>query len=158
MPYLHRITSARCIQDKCRAGLINAVSSRTMAHAEGWIEAYDALAEGRALPETLLSTIRVNRNGLGETMLHWYAIEGDPAVLKKLIGLGFDVNTINSFGRTPLFECVTIDRWEVVELLLAHGARTDTRDQNGEDIFEYLEDNGDRTQAQKLRKLTSRAT
>jgi len=127
-----------------------------MAHAEGWIEAYDALEEGRNLPEDLLSKVLSNRNRLGESMLHWYAIEGELAVIEKMINLGFDVNATNTFGRTPLFECVLIDRWEVAELFLNHGARTDITDQNDEDVFSYLDDCGERGKAQKLQELTSR--
>lgn len=126
-----------------------------MAHADGWIEAYEALEDGCALSGKLLATVRTNRNNLGESMLHWYAIEGDSTVLKKLIDLGFDVNATNMFGRTPLFECVVIGRWEIAELLLEHGARTDIPDQNNEDVFAYLEDGGEHSKAQKLKGLTS---
>lgn len=89
-------------------------------------------------------------------MLHWYAIEGEPEIIEKVIGLGFDVNATNKFGRTPLFECVLIDRWDVAELLLTHGARTDIRDQNDEDVFAYLDEGGEPEKAQKLQELTSR--
>jgi ankyrin repeat protein len=125
-----------------------------MAHAEGWIEAYELLDEGSSLPRTLLNQVLTNRNGLGESMLHWYAIEGDVDVVEKIIALGFDVDTTNSFGRTPLFECVTIDRWDIVEILLAHGARADIKDQNDEDVFDYLEDGGRTAQVKKLKELT----
>jgi len=127
-----------------------------MAHAEGWIEAYEALEEGRPLSGDMLATVLENRNGLGESMLHWYAIEGDPTVLEKIIGLGFDVNATNKFGRTPLFECAEIERWDIVELLLTNGARTDIRDQNEEDVFVYLEESGDHEKSKKLKELTSR--
>ncbi len=89
-------------------------------------------------------------------MLHWYAIEGEPDVLEKVIELGFDVNTTNDFGRTPLFECVLIDRWEVAELLLTHGARTNIRDQNEEDVFSCLDERGEQEKARKLQELSSR--
>lgn len=129
---------------------------KSMAHAEGWIEAYVALEEGRSLPPSLLKTVLGNRNRLGETMLQWYAIEGEPSVVKKIIGLGFDVNTTNKFGRTPFFECVTINRWEMAELLLAHGARTDIRDQIGEDVFSHLESDNLSAKARRLRELVNR--
>ena len=128
----------------------------TMAHAEGWIEAYEALAEGSSPSAKLLETVRSNRNGIGETMLHWYAIEGEPAIVEKIIGLGFDVNTTNAFGRPPLFECVQLDRWNMVELLLAHGARTDIRDHIGEDVFIHLKDSGQHAKAKKLKELIRR--
>jgi ankyrin repeat protein len=127
-----------------------------MAHAEGWIEAYEALEEGRSLSAGLLHTVRSNRNGLGETMLHWYAIEGAPVIVEKIIGLGFDVNTTNAFGRPPLFECVQINRWDMVELLLAHGARTDIRDRNGEYIFTHLKNARHHAKARKLADLIRR--
>jgi ankyrin repeat protein len=127
-----------------------------MAHAEGWIKAYGALEDGRTVPADLLSAVLANRNGLGESMLHWYAIEGEPEIIEKVIGLGFDVNATNKFGRTTLFECVLIDRWDVAELLLIHGARTDIRDQNDEDVFAYLDEGGEPEKAQKLQELTSR--
>jgi ankyrin repeat protein len=126
-----------------------------MAHAEGWIEAYTELEEGRALSAELLSTVRASRNGLGESMLHWYAIEGATEVVESMIGLGFDLNTTNSFGRTPFFECVILNRWEMAGLLLKNGARPEIRDENGEDIFFYLEDYGHKKKLQKLRSLIS---
>ena len=94
-----------------------------------------------------------NRNGLRRQGSDGGPIEGEPAVIKKIIGLGFDVNATNQFGRTSLFECVTIDRWEVAELLLTHGARTDIRDQNNEDVFTYLTEAGEHERAQKLQGL-----
>lgn len=69
-------------------------------------------------------------------MLHWYAIEGDLGVVGKIMALGFDLNTTNHFGSTPLCECAQLGRWEMAELLLANGARTDIRDCNGEDVFD----------------------
>jgi hypothetical protein len=40
-------------------------------HAEGWIEEYEALEERRPFSGDLHSTVLANRNGLGESMLHW---------------------------------------------------------------------------------------
>ncbi len=127
-----------------------------MAHTEGWIDAYGALEEGREMSPALLDTVLSNRNGIGETMLHWYAIEGSPEILRKIIALGFDVNTVNKFGATPLCECARIGRWEIVEMLLAHGARTNIRDHNGEDVFDVLEQAGERKSLRKLKDLEAR--
>lgn len=126
-----------------------------MAHADGWIRAYELLEAGKDLPADLREQVMSNRSGIGETMLHWYAIEGDADVVEKIIGLGFDVNTVNRFHRTPLFECATIGRWEIVALLLAHGARTDVKDRNDEDVFEALEDQDKHEKAEILRKLVA---
>jgi ankyrin repeat protein len=45
------------------------------------------------------------------------------------------VNATNEFSHSPLFECVQINRWDIVELLLQRGADTTIKDKNGEDIF-----------------------
>ena len=131
------------------------VSSK-MAHAEGWIKAYELIEEGLPVPDNLKKTVLSNRNGIGETMLHWYTIEGDTHVVERIIELGFDVNTTNDFRQTPLYECATIDRWEMVELLLKNGADPSIKDQEDEDIFEHLEFYGKEKQLAKLRELTSR--
>ena len=68
-----------------------------MAHAPGWIELYGCLESGGIPDNELLNKCRNNRSGLGETIVHWYAIEGDPGVLQKLIDLGFPVNVQNEF-------------------------------------------------------------
>lgn len=125
-----------------------------MAQAEGWIDAYEALEQGRAVPPSL-ATVLSNRNGLGETMLHWYAIEGSVPVVEKMIALGFDVDTTNHYGSTPLCECAQLGKWEMVELLLARGARTDIRDCNGEDVFAFLEDNDEHENLRILRELVA---
>lgn len=125
-----------------------------MAHADGWIEAYNLLEEGQPVPSQLLSRVLSNRSGLGETMLHWYSIEGDPEVLEKIVALGFEVNTTNEFGQTPLFEAAIIGRWDNVEVLLRHGADATIRNKYDEDIFDYLQDKPQ--SIKKLKELTGR--
>jgi len=66
------------------------------------------------------------------------------------------VNATNKLGRTPLFECMLIDRWNVAELLLTHGARTDTQGRNDEDVFANLDGGGEFEKAQRLQELASR--
>lgn len=125
-----------------------------MAHADGWIEAYGLLEEGKTVPAGLRGKVLSNRNGIGETMLHWYAIEGASEVLEKIIELGFEVNTTNEFGQTPLFEAALIGRWDNVEVLLRHGADASIRNNDGETISEYLE--GNPKYLKKLNDLISR--
>ena len=81
-----------------------------MAHQDGWIELYSAIASGTEYSLELVKLCKSSRTGIGETMLHWYAIEGEPDVLQQLINLGFDANTQNSFGNTLLMECSLIKR------------------------------------------------
>jgi ankyrin repeat protein len=109
-----------------------------MAHQEGWIELYTDLENGCKPNPKLVKKCLGSRTGIGETMLHWYAIEGEPSVLEKLIDLGFDVNVQNDFGNTPVMEASLVDKWDNVKVLLAHGANLFIQNQNGEDYFSYL--------------------
>lgn len=87
---------------------------------------------------------------MGETMLHWYAIEGEVHVVEKLILMGFDVNTQNEFLTTPLFECTMMKRWDMVTLLLKHGADTMIKNQIDETVWEWHS-----SQSDVLQKLES---
>lgn len=124
-----------------------------MAHAEGWIEAYSLLEEGKEIPADLLQIISSNRSGLGETMLHWYCIEGDLLVVEKIIELGFDVDEVNEFDQTPLFECVLIGRWDIARLLVSHGADPNIRNQDGDTILMRLAFADRRADLEKLLKI-----
>lgn len=135
--------------------MASAKNNLKMAHAEGWIEAYSLLEEDNVLPEALKMRVLNNRNGIGETMLHWYCIEGEPKVIKQIINLGFDVNTTNDSRKTPLFECATIERWDVVELLLRFGADPYIKDHNDESIFDYFDENREFEKKSKLTALVS---
>ncbi len=124
-----------------------------MAHQEGWIEAYKLLVDGKEIPADLLNTIKNNKSGLDETFLHWYAIEGEPKVVEKIINLGFDVNTQNEFGNTPLMECALIEKWEIVELLIENGADPEIRNEDGENAIESLSENFQEKKADKLSRI-----
>ena len=113
-----------------------------MAHQTGWIELYEFLEQGREPSSELVATCKSSRTSVGETMLHWYAIEGEPAVLQALIDLGFDVNVQNEFGKTPMMESSMIGRWDNARVLLDNGADLSLRDHEGQDYFEFLEDMG----------------
>lgn len=110
-----------------------------MAHQAGWIELYELLEQGRTPTSELVALCQCSRTGLGETMLHWYAIEGDPPVLQKLIELGFDVNVQNEFGNTPIMECASIGRWDNARILLDNGADLTITINNDDDFFGYLD-------------------
>jgi ankyrin repeat protein len=113
-----------------------------MAHQPGWIELYEILEQGRDPRPDLVETCKTSRTLIGESMLHWYSIEGEPDVLKRLIELGFDVNVQNEFGKTPMMECSMIGRWDNARVLLDNGADLSLRDHEGQDYFEFLEDMG----------------
>ena len=111
-----------------------------MAHQPGWIELYEALEAGQRPSAELVARCKSSRTGIGETMLHWYAIEGDPDVLQQLVDLGFEVNVQNEFGKTPIMESALIGRWDNARVLLDNGADLEITDDEGEDLFALLDE------------------
>ena len=113
-----------------------------MAHQTGWIELYSILENGDEPDQHLVERCKSSRTGIDETMLHWYAIEGTPDVLQKLIDLGFEVNVQNSFGNTPIMECAQINRWDNARVLFRNGADLTITNDDGQDFFSYLREYG----------------
>jgi ankyrin repeat protein len=111
-----------------------------MAHQPGWIELYEALEAGQRPSAELVARCKSSRTGIGETMLHWYAIEGDPDVLQQLVDLGFDVNVQNEFGKTPIMESALIGSWDNARVLLDNGADLEITDDEGDDLFALLDE------------------
>ena len=67
------------------------------------------------------------RNAHGWTPLHVAAAGGDPAVVALLLRHGADVHAQSHIGTTPLDNAVMRgSRKAVIDLLLAHGARSDS--------------------------------
>ena len=79
-------------------------------------------------PQEALSRLRRDRSlldarsGLGETLLHWMAVEDASSLVSALIELGAEIDTVNHFGSTPLQEAVQLGRTEICLELLARGA------------------------------------
>ena len=111
-----------------------------MAHQDGWIELYTAIEEGKKYSQKLVELCKSSKTGTGETMLHWYAIEGAPDVLEQLIRLGFDVNTQDDFGNTPLMDCSSIKRWDNALVLLKNSADLTIKNKYGQDYLTYLKE------------------
>lgn len=113
-----------------------------MPHQPGWIELYEALEEGRDPDAELVAFCKRSRTSIGETMLHWYAIEGEPDVLARLIDLGFEVNVQNEFGKTPMMESSMIGRWDNARVLFDRGADLSLTDHDGHDYIAFLAEHG----------------
>ncbi|MGE0708990.1 MAG: ankyrin repeat domain-containing protein [Planctomycetota bacterium] len=95
-----------------------------MAHAPGWIELYELLESTQEPPMALVDLCRSGRTqGTRETILHWYAVEGEPAVVQRMIDLGFDVDALDASGSTPLYLAASLESWEMVRTLRRAGAR-----------------------------------
>lgn len=65
------------------------------------------------------------RSGLGETLLHWFAIEQREDIVRALAGIGAAIDPTNDFGNTPLLEVASICREDMSRLLLSLGASPD---------------------------------
>ena len=62
------------------------------------------------------------RNSLGETALHYLAVENAVEAVEFLAGQGADVNCRNTFGDAAIMEAAQLGYVEMVDLLLRLGA------------------------------------
>ena len=62
------------------------------------------------------------RNGIGETVLHYLAVENQRKEVAWLLEHGSDINTANHFGDTPLSEAASLGHYDLCEFLLDKGA------------------------------------
>ncbi|MCC6361681.1 MAG: ankyrin repeat domain-containing protein [Phycisphaerales bacterium] len=97
-------------------------------------EFIDAAVQNPEKARSLLAAhpdLRERRRRLGETALHFLAIEGFLEGVRFCCENGFDVDATNKFGDTPLVDVATLGALEMASLLLDHGAdpnaKTDAR-------------------------------
>ena len=64
------------------------------------------------------------KNELGETPLHFAALEGRKEIAELLITKGADVNSRTRDGLTPLDRAIKYQRNETAALLRKHGGKT----------------------------------
>lgn len=68
-------------------------------------------------PESLML-----RTGIGETALHYLAVENYAEAVGLLIELGAEVNVTNEFGNSALQEAIQVEAAETIEVLRRAGA------------------------------------
>jgi len=107
------------------------------------------------------------RSGLGETLLHWFAIECHEDIVRALAGMGAEIDPQNSSGNTPLFEAALILRDSMCRLLFSLGASPDTMNYLGDrplinaarqgavKMCRLLVEHGAKIEAQDLNKETA---
>lgn len=71
------------------------------------------------------NAITLRNEHLGETLLHWLAVENYEDAVALLLELGADANTTNESGNSVLADAVLLGRESIVERLLRHGADAD---------------------------------
>src|SRR5690242_1124898 len=74
------------------------------------------------------------RNGIGETVLHFLAVENNQAAVEWLYARGADLNATNKFGTPLLFEVAALEYHDLVLWLVQHGADTDKKKSDGQPI------------------------
>jgi hypothetical protein len=82
------------------------------------------------------------RNGIGETVLHYLAVENDSVGIAWLHNKGGDLNTKNAFGRPVPFEVVPLKYKDLFVWFVDKGADVKAVDQYGQGLVDYLEEFG----------------
>jgi ankyrin repeat protein len=128
-----------------------------MSASPEWLE-LRALVAGKKFEEAaaLLAHkpfLRTAVNGLGETVLHYQAVENDQQGVAWLASQGFDVNTRNEFGTPVVFEVAQLDYRDLLRWFISSGADLKCLDTEGKNIKEYVLDFGHEDIAKHLESL-----
>lgn len=109
-----------------------------------WNKLRDALEQGEfvAAANFLQSTPDLihARNGIGETVLHFLAVEENLAAVEWLHTRGADLNAKNGFGVPLQFEVALLEYLDLFVWLLEHGADRSAKTADGEVLEEFLAD------------------
>jgi ankyrin repeat protein len=95
------------------------------------------------------------RNGLGETVLHFLAVENNQPAVAWLHEQGADVNVTNAFGTPVLFEVAQLGYRDLFLWLVQHGADPNRRGKDGQSMEDYLLEFG---KAEMLRLIKEQVT
>jgi hypothetical protein len=91
-------------------------------------------------------------NGIGETALHFLAVENDLAGVAWLWARGADLDTKNQFGTPAVFEVAALEYKELFSWFVAQGVNMQAVDENGHDIVQHLLDNALDSMAEWVRE------
>lgn len=109
-----------------------------------WYELRDSVFSklfGRA-EELLQASPRLSTmtNSIGETVLHYLAVENDIEGVAWLHDHGFNLNTRTGFGSPLVFEVAELGHRELLLWMSANGADFSVSDGEGRGIVDYLLD------------------
>jgi hypothetical protein len=90
------------------------------------------------------------RNGIGETVLHFLAVENDLRGVEWLHRRGFSLNTKNSFGQPIIFEVAQLGYQELFLWLAKHGADLLAMDNENRNILEFLQEDGNSEKSDRI--------
>jgi len=83
------------------------------------------------------------RNSIGETVLHFLAVENDLEGVRWLHARGFSLNTLNRFGEPMIFEVATLGHKDLLLWLADQDADFSVVDRANRGILAYLCKNRD---------------
>ena len=98
----------------------------------------EAAVRDRALARRMLAEnprLLEARYELGETPLHFLAVESEIEAVKFLAAAGSDVNATNKFGDTPLLDVATLGNTEMAQVLLSFGADPNAVSQTRDNVL-----------------------
>ena len=82
------------------------------------------------------------RNSIGETVLHFLAVENDIEGVTWLKDRSFDLDTKDFLGRPVIFQVAQLGYKELFLWFIKNGANVHVQDEDGQDILNYLLDYG----------------
>jgi len=112
-----------------------------------WYQLRDALEQAdfvtaAALVEKVPPLID-ERNGIGETVLHFLAVENNQPAVEWLHARRADLNATNKFGTPLLFEVADLGYRDLLVWLLQHGANPTKKKSDGQTLEEHLAERGE---------------
>lgn len=99
-----------------------------------WIMDIERVSRMLAEDQALLTI----RSGIGETPLHYLAVENHLEAVKLLYEKGASIDAKNEFGTPVVFEVAQLGYKELLLWFLERGVDLTAVDENGNDIFGYL--------------------
>lgn len=122
---------------------------------EQWIKA--AKSGNRAEMEALLKAhgseldlVRYKARGIGHTAMHWAAASGERSIMEWLLGLGADVNALNTSESSVLHSACSSGQAFSVEWLLSHGADASLVNDDGETAAQVAAKKGRKDLSDKI--------
>jgi ankyrin repeat protein len=119
-----------------------------------WYELRNAVyAKEFEIAEALLRAnphVRQLRDGVGETVLHFLAVENDAEGVAWLYKRGFDLDSKNKFGTPVIFEVAELGYKDLLLWFAQEGVNFSALGRDGTDILKYLRANEKKDMAQFL--------
>ena len=107
-----------------------------------WYQLRDALEQADFVAAAALvekdARLIDERNGIGETVLHFLAVENNIPAVEWLHARGADLNATNEFGIPLLYEAAELGYRELLVWLLRHGADPTKRKTDGQSLDQHL--------------------